>query len=149
MFEDKHAKISLLAARFRKAIETCRKAKLPITFQHFPRGSCGDAALLLAKYLEENKIGQFNYMLGRRDDHSHAWLQNNTVIVDITGDQFPDMKHSIFVSTSSRWHEEFNGEILHVADFELYDPHTRHYLKSAYHLILDAINASKAEIDSL
>jgi hypothetical protein len=41
-----------LAMRFRAAIEACDLKTLPITFHEFPRGSCGVATLILAKYLK-------------------------------------------------------------------------------------------------
>jgi hypothetical protein len=48
---DEFAEIRYLATRFRNAIEACDPAGLPIGMQNFPLGACGDAALLLAKYL--------------------------------------------------------------------------------------------------
>jgi len=76
---------------FRHAIEACDRSALPITFENFPAGSCGDAALILGKYLEERGFGLFDYVLGERGGRSHAWLQRGHLVVDITGDQFDDM----------------------------------------------------------
>ena len=120
---------------FRSAIELCERNQLPITFHNFPGGSCGDAALLLAKYLEELGFGRFDYMLGQRAGHSHAWLQREELIVDITGDQFEDMPYSVFVETESTWHERFSASPLHVADFEIYDEATRFTLRRAYSIV--------------
>lgn len=125
-----------LATCFRAAIEATQPSKLPITFNNFPHGSCGDAALLLAKYLEESGHSGFNYILGERHDSSHAWLQKDALIVDITGDQFSDMPHPVFVGAHSDWHASFNGCPKHIADFEIYDAHTRSTLHAAYHEIL-------------
>ena len=125
-------KITALASEFRKAIEICNKNYLPITLRSFPKGSCGDAVLLLAKYLEDNGFGKFNYVVGERAGKSHAWLQNKDLIVDITADQFNDNKFSIIVTIDNSWHSSFNGESLHVADFNIYDEYTKSMLRNAY-----------------
>ena len=67
-----------LASAFRAALESADRSRLPVTLQAFPHGACGDTALLLAKFLEEHGHGQFDYMLGRRGDGSHAWLQRGS-----------------------------------------------------------------------
>lgn len=123
------------AAHFRAAIESCDRSSLPVSFERFPRGACGDATLLLAKFLEESGFGKFNYVLGERNGSSHAWLENGEVITDITADQFPDMPHPVFVAGESEWHSSFNGEVLHVADIEIYDEHTRATLRGAYSIV--------------
>jgi hypothetical protein len=48
-----------LAKRLRAAIEACDLTTLPITFHEFPRGSCGDASLILAKHLKDNVNGSW------------------------------------------------------------------------------------------
>jgi hypothetical protein len=128
------------ATRFRAAIESCDKRSLPITFERFPRGSCGDATLLLGKYLEESGFGKFNYVLGERNGNSHAWLENDEVIIDITADQFLDMPHQVFVACESEWHSSFHGEVLHVADPEIYDEHTRITLRRAYGVVMNYLS---------
>jgi hypothetical protein len=92
--------------------------------------------LLLAKYLEENGFGIFHYMLGCRAGCSHAWLQQGSLIVDITADQFGDVGEQVIVTTWSPWHIGFNGEVEHVADYKIYDENTRAMLGGAYHLVL-------------
>jgi hypothetical protein len=80
-------KIRQLATAFRAGIENCDPAKMILTMRQFPRGSCGDASLLLARYLRENGAGEFQYVLGERGEGnhwtSHAWLEQAEVIVDI------------------------------------------------------------------
>lgn len=122
--------------RFRIAIENCDKSSLPLSFEQFPKGSCGDATLLLAKFLEESGYGEFNYILGKRNGSSHAWLEQGDVVVDITADQFTDMPHPAFVECGSKWHASFCGEIQNVADFDSYDERTIATLRPAYHAIL-------------
>lgn len=124
---------------FRRAIEVCDKKLLPCTFSKFPRGSCGDATCLLAKFLEEEGFGQFDYVSGDRGKWSHAWLQQGTLIVDITGDQFDDMQSLVFVATGSEWHDQFAGEKQHLADFEQFGEPARGVLRLAYCAIMDKL----------
>lgn len=124
-----------LASAFRAALEIADYSRLPITLQAFPHGACGDAALLLAKFLQEHGHGQFDYVLGRRGDGSHAWLQRGSLVVDITADQFNEVVEPVIVRDGSPWHSSLNGEVEHVADFMLYDPHTRTVLAGAYSLV--------------
>lgn len=42
------------------------------------------------RLLEHRGIGEFFYVCGMKDGASHAWLEVDGLIVDITGDQFPD-----------------------------------------------------------
>jgi len=132
-------RIKELATLFRSAILKCDPKSLPITLQGYPGGACGDAVLLLAKYLQENNFGQFNYMLGQREGRSHAWLQKNGVIVDITADQFIDQSNTVIVTKDNSWHSSFHGEALHVADFSIYDEHTKAMLNNAYMTIKNEI----------
>ena len=121
-----------LSSRFRAAIKKCEPKSLPVSLQCFPRGACGDAALLLAKYLEEHGYGLFDYVLGEREGRSHAWLQSGSLIVDITADQFEDQDVPVIVTRDNSWHSTFHGEIEHVADFCIYDDHAACLLKGAY-----------------
>lgn len=121
-----------LSKRFRNAIEKCDPKSLPVTLQGFPYGACGDATLLLAKYLHENGCGQFDYVLGKRGDYSHVWLQRGDLIVDITADQFEDQNTPIIVTKDQSWYASFHGETLHIADFYLYDQAKVSELASAY-----------------
>ena len=129
-----------LASRFRLAIlrskpSTCSLASL----ENFPHGACGDASLLLAKYLQVNKCGHSLYVLGERHGHRHAWLQLQEITVDITADQFDDQAAGVIVSADSSWHSSFNGKIHNIADFCLYDRHTVFQLTRAYHAITSCL----------
>jgi hypothetical protein len=134
------AHIRKLATQFRRAIERCPRSQLPIRFRDFPHGSCGDAALLLAKFLQENGHTDFLYICRRCEDQSHAWLQRDDLIVDITADQFPDQQQSVIVAFDSDWHKTFErdpfDEKEQVADFEQYDPRTAAEMRNAYRLCI-------------
>ena len=131
--------LSKLAHVFRQAIELCDRSQLPISFQSFPRGSCGDTCDLLAKWLEENGQTGFYYVCGWRQGGSHAWLERDGIILDITADQFVDMKQSVIVTDDPTWHETFGNLQRHYADFETYNSHTVAVLRMAYSHIRAAI----------
>lgn len=129
--------LTKLVTEFRSAIEKCDPATLSlVTFQDFPLGACGDATLLLAKYLQEKKYGQFDYVLGNREGHSHAWLQQKSLIIDITADKFDDQDAAVIVTEDHSWHSSFKGEVENVADFCLYDHYTVSGMTRAYAAIL-------------
>lgn len=132
-------KLKALATVFRTAIEKCDFKSLTVEFCDFPFGSCGDTTLLLAKYLEQNNCGKFNYMLGERSGKAHAWLQQRNVIIDITADQFDDNSKAVIVTTDHHWHLSFNGEAQNIADFEIYDENTVQKLSSAYQKTLEEV----------
>jgi hypothetical protein len=120
-----------------------------VSFEKFPRGSCGDAALLLGTYLIEQGFGVFAYITGGRGRRSpepdtwqsHAWLRQGDVIVDVTADQFPEVTEAVIVTTTSPWHATFTQQSLGAADFRRYDESTRCVLGNAYRRILDAAEA--------
>jgi len=99
--------IKNLATQFRKAIERCDLKNLPVTFDAFPLGSCGDTCILLGKWLEQNGYEDFDYVVGEREERSHAWLEKNGIIVDITADQFDDKLPTVIVSHDHSWHSQF------------------------------------------
>lgn len=120
-----------IARGFRRAIESIPASERPITLQGFPAGACGDAVLLLGTYLIELGEAPFHYMLGDtttdRDDpkwSSHAWMQRDGVVIDITADQFDGFDEAVIVAMDSSWHDSLNGKERHVADFNVYEQNT-------------------------
>jgi hypothetical protein len=127
--------IRQLATDFRQAIKRCPCGNLPIAFRDFPHGACGDATLLLAKYLEDSGHTGFVYVLGMRNGGSHAWLRRDRLVVDITADQFEDQNRSVIVEMESKWHELFDLDAedkQDPSDFEAYDQATAAMLRKAY-----------------
>lgn len=117
-----------------------------LTLQEFPHGACGDATLLLGYYLKTLGLGTFDYVLGMGegedgDQYSHAWLRQGDIIVDITADQFP-AKAPVIVTDASPWHDSFSAEVLHEADFHVYDGHTVATLSAAYGTIMETLEAA-------
>ncbi|MDQ5827717.1 MAG: hypothetical protein M3441_26545 [Chloroflexota bacterium] len=138
--------ITLRARQFRAALEACDRSLLPISFQEFPRGSCGDAALLLGRYLQDCGLGPFNYVCGSireeggRDFHSHAWLQRGDIIVDITADQFDEISEPVIVTRDHSWHDRFDGKVRNIADYKIYDANTKSVLSAVYRNVVTHIS---------
>jgi len=138
-------KLIQLATSFRTAIMESDPKVLIITLRNFPRGACGDATLLLAKYLEENKCNHFEYICGKKEHQTHAWLERDGLIIDITADQFNNQNSPVIVSKDHTWHLQFEVESRRIADFvALYDQHTVSSLSKSYKAIIKTIN-SRAE----
>ena len=112
-----------MAKSFCKAIERIPVNTLPACMQLFPRGACGDTALLFAAYLVDHSITGFKWTSGCRGDvrdntwTSHAWLQRDDLVVDLTADQFLDAPTGVIVASPSPWHFQFGGEARGSGDF--------------------------------
>ena len=83
------------AARdFRTAIDAAGVGPWQAKCIPFPRGACGHAAELLGRYLIDQLGIVADYVNQDADEdtggwtHSHAWLEWNGLVIDITGDQF-------------------------------------------------------------
>jgi hypothetical protein len=125
-----------LAKRFRAALETCDRTKLPVGLQAFPSGACGDASLLLAKYFEENEEGKPQYVSGKDGIQTHTWLELDGIIIDITADQFHGVNEPVVVTTDSTWHHRFEEQSRRSVSIEDYDARTSASLNVAYREIL-------------
>lgn len=87
--------IKRAAADFRAALDAVdRKHWRAVFIDNFPRGACGHCSELLALFLLQ-RFGitadyvcrEFYSDAGERET-SHAWLEWNGLIIDISGDQF-------------------------------------------------------------
>jgi hypothetical protein len=130
------ARILTLAERFRRMVEAAPKELLPLTFEAFPHGACGDAALLLGEYLKEHGETGFSYVLAFRDGWSHAWLDRDGLIVDVTADQFEDAPAGVIVSRRSDWHATFAVRATNPTRLDRWDEVTAEGLWSAYKTVL-------------
>ena len=103
-----------LSLQFRNAIISYGIKKLPISFHEFPLGSCGDVSLILGKYFDEMGLGQFDYVCGEIDGKTHAWLEKDGIIVDITADQFNEIADEIIVTTNNDYfYKRFKENLRH------------------------------------
>ncbi len=76
--------------------------------QSFPDGACGHASVLLGEWLTRKGIVGVEYVSGRSDEiRSHAWLECDGLIIDITADQFGTGMPPVFVGRGRRFHDHF------------------------------------------
>lgn len=75
------------ATRIRRALEQI--APTLEGLQSFPHAACGNASVLLGEWLIRKGIKGVEYVSGSSDEiKSHAWLECDGLIIDITADQF-------------------------------------------------------------
>jgi hypothetical protein len=96
-----------IAFSVRQILERYSLSTNDIMFQLFPRGCRGPASELLGRCLIELGFANVSYIPAeRRDDtRSHAWINVDDVIVDITADQFGEP--SVIVSRVSSWRAQW------------------------------------------
>lgn len=78
--------------------------------QSFPLGACGHASVLLGEWLTRKGFNGVEYVSGRSDQiNSHAWLECDGLIIDITADQFGTGTGMppVFVGRGRRFHDRF------------------------------------------
>jgi hypothetical protein len=99
--------ITAAAHRFRAAIVRT-VLNLP-SFAAFPSGSCGDTSELLGQYFSDSGLGQWIYRTGFTTSRTHAWVEQNGILVDITADQFPDWDEppAVIVTRDHSWHDKY------------------------------------------
>lgn len=113
------------ALSFRRALEELPDSCRPIALATFPAGSCGEVADLLGTELAERGFGDFHYVCGERlaagGNHlvSHAWLEQGSLIVDITADQFSEVTLKVIVTRNSDWHAGWQRSKERIANFRL------------------------------
>jgi hypothetical protein len=138
------AQIREAATAFRAAILRCPRDDLP-TMKNFPRGSCGDTSILLGQYFFDQSLGLWEYASGERepDLHSHAWLERDGLIVDITADQFEGVDEPVMVTRDRDWHAQFvYSDARHPARITDYDPGTQSWLRPIYKRVRDVLESS-------
>ena len=130
-------KVKELARLIRVTIEKMDIEEFPNSsyFKDFPRGCCGDASNLLAKYLKENGF-KTEYVCGMRGKQSHAWLEYMDLIIDITADQFPEIKDKVIVTKDRTWYSQFDSQSRHEGDFDGLESYNKRRLTSIYNNII-------------
>ncbi|EDM67319.1 hypothetical protein PE36_12772 [Moritella sp. PE36] len=84
-------------------------------FDRFPKAACGFTTDMLSKYLISKGVRNIESVSGKRGDSSHAWLEYESYIIDITGDQFIDGVSPVYISKNREFHDQFGSQarILH------------------------------------
>ncbi|WP_426215754.1 hypothetical protein [Pseudomonas sp. DWRC2-2] len=133
-----------LATSFRLAVQIIvETGNVPMHIQGFPRGCCGIISELMGDYLNTVGIGEFFYVCGMKDGASHAWLEVDGLIVDITGDQFSN-RPGIYVDKPDAWYGEWQEDTKHLALHEssaFFYGEERRFLER----VLERINKNEAD----
>lgn len=128
--------------RIRAAFEKMDKSNIPVTFSDFPCGACGDTCEVLAEILKELGYGAFQYVTGRRENgNSHAWLQRDSIIVDITADQFEEVSEHVYVGPLNDWYRSFEVQQEHQAGYSRLDARSRAELSDVHSRVRAELNA--------
>ena len=124
------------AAAFREAILRSDGGGL-LEFREFPIAACGDASILLGQFLFDRGFGVWEYVYGETvGGQSHAWIEKDGVIADITADQFGQGIAPVLVTMANGVHFGFAEEDRHAALINHYvDEYTLEKLSDAYELI--------------
>ncbi|MCG8016212.1 MAG: hypothetical protein JAY97_08355 [Candidatus Thiodiazotropha sp. 'RUGA'] len=79
-------------------------------FKAFPRGSCGNASLLLGNWLTRCGFKNIQVVLAKKEEGpSHSWLIVGGYIVDITADQFEEQGYGLY-PLNSEYHAAFSEQ---------------------------------------
>ncbi len=102
------AAVRAAATSFRTALE--QGGLRLISLAQFPHGSCGDTCELLGQFLFDSGLGQWIYCSGQRDEpfQTHAWLERDGLILDITADQFGDIHEPVLLTRDHGWHAKYS-----------------------------------------
>lgn len=84
------------------------------------------ASMLLGEYLRDAGYGDLQTRSGMKHlsdfGKTHAWLEQDGLLVDITADQFAEVNEAVIVTSDSAWHQEWHGLIgTCVASLAYYD----------------------------
>lgn len=89
---------------FRKSLEEQHaQGQLPTDWEYFPEGCCGASSKILADYLKVQFGLKAEYVSGDLDGYSHAWLELDGNVIDITCDQF-DGRPPVFFAPRDDWY---------------------------------------------
>ncbi|GMX64484.1 hypothetical protein Elgi_37530 [Paenibacillus elgii] len=107
--------LRLIAVKVRETIETIDPNLFPEECQlrnTFPNGACGDSSMLLGKLLLDNFDVDCDYVCGSsllegHEQETHAWLGYKGYKVDITADQFDQIKDKAIVEQSHFLYDDY------------------------------------------
>lgn len=110
--------IERVAQAFRASLEDQQqRGVLPGQMERFPAGCCGVVSDLLGEYLNQTQGLALDYVWGQRGEASHAWLEGEGLVIDITGDQFPG-RPAVFIGPKDAWYRSWEEELRHLAVHE-------------------------------
>jgi hypothetical protein len=124
---------------FYAAIEKSDTSCRPESLKRFPCGSCCETGSLLAQYLYDKNYGDFLLVIGSKNGISHAWLEKDDLIIDITIGQFEQFKDiKIYIGPETDWYREFCPEEKYVAKLENWE-FTTNDLRKFYSILVESM----------
>ena len=100
------------AIKARKVMENHKHELDDSLFDKFPIGACGNTSFIFGKWLKEKGFKEVKYVVGyRKKWKSHAWLEINGLIIDITADQFEEGMEPIFIGKNRDFHDTFENQV--------------------------------------
>ena len=96
-----------ICQHFRSVLEHANNP--PDYMKPFPVGWCGATSRALGGYLLSIGIRPIERVCGYKAALSHAWLEYENYIIDITADQFDDCDERVFVTTNRSYHNTFSN----------------------------------------
>lgn len=107
--------LELLAAAARAGLEAMTPKQRGLEFGSFPHGTCGPVSELMGRIVLERTGREGIYVCGHghpalQPQQSHAWLEVDGLIIDLTYDQFEGTGLTGWVHKTSPWHARFDRE---------------------------------------
>lgn len=132
--------ISKLATEFRNSIEQLEFEEYGEScwFSDFPRGCCGDTSDLFIKHLKQYGV-KSQYVWGMRGKQSHAWIEIDGLIIDLTADQFEEIKVPIMVTFDQSMHSSFTIRGRRYEGYDEFDDYNSKRLSFLYNNIVKKI----------
>ncbi len=85
---------------------------LPQHMMDFPSACCAVTSELLGDYLNSIPGGpEAETVNANRNGKSHMWLVVDSLIVDLTADQFPDGRPAVYVGPEDSWYASWEVDI--------------------------------------
>ena len=151
--------IRCLATKFRTAMEKTTFSDPEL--KSFPRGACGPTTILLSQFLMEHGIKGMTYYCGlhllikENKTQSHAWIDLDGLIIDITGDQFKDKAEygffdiPVYVGQMDQFHSLFHEMQTHpLRGYMDYDESTKARYSIEYKKVLYTMATLNKEKES-
>lgn len=102
-----------IAHDFRASLDTQKALGiLPQHMMDFPRACCGATSELLGDYLNSIPDGpEAETVNANRNGKSHMWLVVDSLIVDLTADQFLDGRPAVYVGPEDSWYASWEVDL--------------------------------------
>ncbi|MGL1937353.1 MAG: hypothetical protein OCD01_20175 [Fibrobacterales bacterium] len=108
------------AHKFRTALELVSATPQCREFVCFPKGNCLSASVNLGVHLNKLHLGDFKLAVAAQGLKIHVWLVDDTLMIDITADQFDDEDSTVIVEKRgcSPWHDQWKVSAVRSIDAE-------------------------------